>query len=39
MVKKRWILTPKRKIALHKAQQVHKYLVELGKRARAKGMR
>ena len=37
--RKPWIFTQKRKSSLKAAQQEHVYLVELGKKARAKGMR
>jgi hypothetical protein len=39
MVKKKWQFTSNRRASLRKAQQVHKYLVGLGKRARARGMK
>jgi hypothetical protein len=37
--KKEWRFTFGRKASLRKAQKTHAYLVDLGKRARARGMR
>jgi hypothetical protein len=37
--RKPWVFTQSRKASLRKAQKEHQALVELGKRARARGMR
>jgi len=37
--KKDWVFTSKRRASLSKAQKEHVKLVDLGKRARARGMR
>jgi hypothetical protein len=37
--RKKWEFTPKRRASMKKAQEEHVRLVELGKKARARGMR
>ena len=39
MARKEWVFTKRRKEALRKAQMEHRYLVKLGEKAKAKGMK
>ena len=39
MAKKEWVYTKDRKASMRKAQLEHKYLVKLGEKAKARGMK